>query len=94
MGEYIALLRSYIHKILLERSMSVSVRLRPSVSVHLIALIAISATGMHPGRRDAVPETGTPSPIATPFEFSGDQGTDGKVTMESYTTVPKMQYEK
>ena len=44
---------------------------------------------MHPGRRDAVPETGTPSPIAPPFDFSGDQGTVGKVT-----ALPTRLYEK
>ena len=36
--------------------------------------------------RGSVPESGTPSPIGTTFEFSGDQGTVGKVM-----TIPTQQ---
>ena len=40
----------------------------------------VSVRPAHPGPRDAVPETGTPSPIGTTFVFFYDQGTVGEVT--------------
>ena len=48
-----------------------------AIRCHLVLLPVRPA---HPGPRDAVPETGTPSPIGTTFVFFYDQGTVGEVT--------------
>ena len=52
-------------------------RWRERIGAEMMSLCSVRR--MLPGPRDAVPETGTPSPIGNAFEFLGVQYTVGKV---------------